>query len=61
MGNIMVRMGVVIGILAAVQLGFFYVGIWRIPRSSSPTADRRRLSPWSRSPSREHGKEGCET
>ena len=26
MGNIMVRMGVVIGILIAVQLGFFYVG-----------------------------------
>ncbi len=26
MGNIMVRMGVVIGILAAVQLGFLYVG-----------------------------------
>ncbi len=26
MGNIMVRMGVVIGILVAVQLGFFYVG-----------------------------------
>ena len=26
MGNIMVRMGVVIGVLAAMQLGFFYVG-----------------------------------
>ena len=26
MGNIMVRMGVVIGVLAAVQLGFCYVG-----------------------------------
>ena len=26
MGNIMVRMGVVIGVLVAVQLGFFYVG-----------------------------------
>ena len=26
MGNIMVRMGVVIGVLIAVQLGFLYVG-----------------------------------
>ena len=36
MGNIMVRMGVVIGILAAVQLGFLYVGRLSHPEVVEP-------------------------
>ena len=41
MGNIMVRMGVVIGVLVAVQLGFLYVGHLTHPTVVEPqTADR---------------------
>jgi len=36
MGNIMVRMGVVIGVLAAVQLGFFFVGHMSHPSMVEP-------------------------
>ena len=44
MGNIMVRMGVVIGILVAVQLGFCYVGHLTHPAVVEPQRPLEELS-----------------
>ena len=44
MGNIMVRMGVVIGILVAVQLGFLYVGHLAHPAVVEPQRPLEELS-----------------
>ena len=58
MGNIMVRMGVVIGVLVAVQLGFLYVGHLTHPAVVEPQRPTRGLSPWwSTRRRREPGKE----